>query len=152
MAGCLLTLFGLLMLSCGSQPPYGSVGESASTFTPGVTPTPRPTPQPGVAATVVGPSVAPATVARPTPQAIPIPTRAIAPQPTPAEAGPTTVTAVAQPSVRDYSVARLADQTWAFLEGFTEEMSPRTSATDAEKAAAEYLLGELEVLGYQSRL
>ena len=152
MAGFLLALFGLLLLSCGSQPPSGSVGESAPTFTPGATPTPGPPPQPGVAATVVGQSVAPATVARPTPQATPIPTRTIAAQPTPAEAGLTAVTAVAQPSVRDYSVARLADQSWASLERLTEEMSPRTSATDTEKAAAEYLLRELKLLGYQSRI
>jgi aminopeptidase YwaD len=46
-------------------------------------------------------------------------------------------------------VSRFADETWAFLERFTEEMSPRESATAEEEAAAEYLAKELESLGYE---
>ena len=34
----------------------------------------------------------------------------------------------------------------------TEELSPRESATNEEKVAADYLLGELEAMGYQARL
>ena len=41
------------------------------------------------------------------------------------------------------TISRFADETWAFLERFTEEMSPRESATAEEEAAAEYLTKEL---------
>lgn len=44
--------------------------------------------------------------------------------------------------------ARLAGQAKVFLETFTSEFSPRASGTDQELAAAEYLAGALESMGF----
>ena len=47
---------------------------------------------------------------------------------------------------------RLASDAIGFLAAFTEEFSPRASATDQEKAAADFLLAEFEALGYDVQL
>ena len=85
----------------------------------------------------------------------PTPTPRPAPQPAAADASRTSSggpAAVTPTPAKDYPADRLADQSWAFLQRFTEEMSPRESATDEEKAAADYLVRELELLGYEARL
>jgi aminopeptidase YwaD len=46
----------------------------------------------------------------------------------------------------------LADETWEFLVKLTEDFSPRETATDEEKAAADYLLGLFEDIGYEAQL
>ena len=66
--------------------------------------------------------------------------------------GSTSPTAVQETTDISSDVSRFADETWAFLQELTEEMSPRESATDQEEAAAEYLRQELESLGYEVRL
>ncbi len=138
-AWLLITFFGLMVLACSLVP----------------TPTPRPAPQPEISTKAVGASAAPAEAApqpTQTPPSPDLPTQAPAPQPAiteiPTIANPTAV----QFSAENPAVTRLSDLTWTFLKQLTEELSPRESATDEEKVAADYLLGELEDMGYQARL
>ena len=99
-----------------------------------------------------GTSAAP-TPAASTPTAIPASTPA--PSPTVDQAAATSPTAVAEttppppaptPDARS-SLVELTDSTWAFLQSFTNELSPRESATDEELVAAEFLVSELRALG-----
>ena len=49
-------------------------------------------------------------------------------------------------------LARLTDTAWGLLEFLTRQLSPRESATDEERAAADFLMSEFEALGMQTRL
>ena len=89
------------------------------------------------------------------PTAQPVATAAAAPQPTAvAEPSPTvapTATAVVEtptPFPPNSEVERLAEKGMELLTRFTEEYSPRQSGTDGERAAAEFIGGYLEDLGY----
>ena len=125
-AGLLLVLAALLAAACGPDTP------------------PPSQPTPAQAEATASPTAAP------TPASAPIPTPRSEPTPAP--------TAVPSPAaVRDApegnaDVARFTDETWAFLQRFTEEMSPRESATAEEEAAAEYLRREMDSLGYEVEL
>ncbi len=93
--------------------------------------------------------------APPTAEPAPTPTEpapTATPQPTPTPTAAPSPTAVQETTEVDPDVSRFADETWAFLERLTEEMSPRESATEEEEAAAEYLRQELESLGYEVRV
>ena len=46
------------------------------------------------------------------------------------------------------SLTELTDASWAFLQMLTNEFSPRESATDEERVAADFLVSELEALGH----
>ena len=134
-----ITFFGLLVLACSPVP----------------TPTPRPAPPQEISTAAVGASAAPAEAApqpTQTPPSPDLPTQTPSPQPAiteiPTKANPTAVPF----SAENPAVTRLSDLTWTFLKQLTEELSPRESATDEEKVAADYLLGELEAIGYQARL
>ncbi len=52
----------------------------------------------------------------------------------------------------DALVARLGGRAWDFLVALTEQFSPRASATDQERVAAQFLAGEFEALGYQAEI
>ena len=47
------------------------------------------------------------------------------------------------------SLPELTESTWAFLQMLTNELSPRESATEEERVAADFLVSELEALGLQ---
>lgn len=47
---------------------------------------------------------------------------------------------------------RLAAEAMDFLTTFTEQLSPRASGTDEERAAADFLAARLEAMGYETRL
>ena len=49
-------------------------------------------------------------------------------------------------------MAELADEAWDFLVTFTEEFSPRESATDEEKDGGRYLVREFEASGLDVEL
>ncbi len=124
----LLALAALLAVACGSDAPTSSPATA-----PQAEATAPPTPAP--APTETPPTPAPT----PEPPVEPTPSQGPAPSPT----------AASNATEVDPDVSRFADETWAFLERFTEEMSPRESATAEEEAAAEYLAKELESLGYE---
>ncbi len=111
----------------------------------------NPTPSAPVAASIAppGPAAAPAPTSTATPYPSPTPLPTAAPT---ARPEPSPTAAVAEPPTASDPVPRLTDETWAFLQRFTEEMSPRESATEEEEAAAEYLRRELESLGYEVRM
>ncbi len=118
----------LLAVACGSDTPVPSptVPAQAEATAP---PTAEPTP------TEPPPTPVPTSAPRVEPASSPT----VAPSPT------------ADPAIAEVEseISRFADETWAFLERFTEEMSPRESATEEEEAAAEYLTKELQALGYE---
>ena len=83
----------------------------------------------------------------------PIPTATAAPTVTPTPVPPSpSPTASAEPASEDAAAARLALEAFDFLETFTREVSPRESATEQERAAAEFLRQRFEALGYDVRL
>ena len=47
------------------------------------------------------------------------------------------------------SLPELTESTWAFLQMLTNELSPRESATEEERVAADFLVSELEALGLE---
>ena len=129
----LLVLAALLVIACGSDTPVASPAAPAqaeATAPPTAEPAPVPTP------TEAAPSPTPEPLVEPTPSP------AVAPSPTAAQ----------DTAEVESNVSRFADETWAFLQKLTQEMSPRQSATDEEEAAAEYLRQELESLGYEVEL
>ncbi len=125
----LLVLAALAAVACGSD----------------ASPSPTPAAQ---AQAAVAPTAEPTPVPAPT-EAVPIPTPAPRVEPSPTPSAAPVPTAVPETTDTNPEISRFADETWAFLERFTEEMSPRESATDEEEAAAEYLAKELESLGYE---
>ena len=107
----------------------------AETATPLPDPTATPEPTPA-------PTQTPVTAPTATP------TAALSPVPTvQAEAEPT-----AQPDSGESRLSALADKAWSFLVGLTTDYSPRESATQEEKDAADFLLGEFRALGFQAEL
>ncbi len=132
-----LAVLTLALASCGTAPtvmPSSTpIPSPAAAATPVVTATaPQPTPSTGAAPTITPPSTPSAS---PAAAASPVVT-------TPAPEPPTRVT------TPDVQVGPLADQAMAFLDLFTREYSPRASATEEERRAAEFLAAELEALGY----
>ena len=128
----LLVLAALLVIACGSDTPVASPAAPAqaeATAPPTAEPAPAPTP----------------TEAAPSPTPTPKPLV----EPTPSPAAAPSSTAAQDTAEVESNVSRFADETWAFLQKLTEEMSPRQSATAEEEAAAEYLRQELESLGYE---
>ena len=128
----LLVFVALLAAACGTDTPAPSPTVPAQTqaeASPTVGPTPAPIPT----------EPAPTPASTPKPRVEPTPSPATAPPPTEAR----------ETSEVDADVSRFADETWAFLQRLTEEMSPRESATAGEEAAADYLRQELESLGYE---
>ena len=113
-------------------------------------PEPIPTAEATVAITeeMVSSVEAAAAVSQPTPTPVETPGTAAAVSPE-ATVNPTpTVRPLGEVAV----VVPWALRTGAFLDRFTAEMSPRESATEEEAAAADYLVAELERLGYAARL
>ena len=89
------------------------------------------------------------------------PAATLAATPTPEQAAPASPTATAQVDhapqeerVADArsSLAELTEASWAFLQLLTTEFSPRESATDEERVAADFLVSELEALGLEPYL
>ena len=114
----------IALVACGSSP----IATEAPTPTITASPIPTATAVPTIQAPV-------STQVPPTPSPMPVPTATAIPTPT--------VTPV--PSA-------LSDETFAFLEQFTLQYSPRESATDAELAAAQFLKSRFDELGYATRL
>lgn len=92
--------------------------------------------EPSEAPIVAAPTVAPATAA---PTMAPTPVTMLAP-----------VAATDAPA--DASVSALAEDAWANLVELTEAHSSRESATGQELAAAEYLVGRFESMGYSAEV
>ncbi len=119
----LLGAIALALLACGSDPEPTPVPTAASTPTlPTATPEPAPT-------TIVPPSPTSATT-----------TQAVIP----------TVEREAIP--QNPEVGRLGAATRETLEFLTDELSPRSSGTEEEVAAAEYLRDEFAALGYEASI
>ena len=79
------------------------------------------------------------------------PTATVAPTVTPPPS-PSPTIAAAESASEDAVSAGLALKAFDFLEIFTREVSPRESATEQERAAAEFLRKRFEALGYDVRL
>ena len=139
--------------------------DTAATATPDA-PVAVTSPQQGPSPTAIAsPSPTPAATATPTPSPTPSPTETPTPSPTPA--GTPTPTPGdflgatsnhrhdrSSPGTAkgDALVARLGGRAWDFLVALTEQFSPRASATDQERVAAQFLAGEFEALGYQAEI
>ena len=113
---------------------------------PTASPTPEPTSTPAPAPT---PTATPESAATPSP--LPTPTAAPTAQPQ------TTVTSETGPDSDgggplDALVARLAEETWDFLVDLATNYSPRETATEEEKVAADFLVGVFEEIGYEAEL
>ena len=115
--------------------PVPAVAAERTTPTPAA-PTPLPT------RTAIPPTATPRP--SPTPMPMMLPTQTPAPRPTP--------TALPATPIDDTRPSALADEAFAFLETFTNDHSPRASATDQELAAARALMGHLEEMGYRTSL
>ena len=98
---------------------------------------PQPTAAPVATATTVPPTIA---APRATPTVVPTPTVAPAPQQAAADT-PTPVPTNAE-------AERLSAKGMELLTRFTDDYSPRESGTNGERAAAEFIKGYLEDLGY----
>ena len=122
-----------LLIACGSDPLP--------------TPTPTSTPEPTSTAT---PTPVPTSTPTPTPVPTPTPEPTATPTPT-ATAEPATEEPPGAGSVEGL-VSRLSDDAWDFLVELTLEHSPRASASQQEMAAAEFLAGAFEGMGYEARL
>ena len=103
---------------------------------------PIPSPTSTVTASPTPTATAPPTVQAPSPTPVPS-----APSPTSAPTATATAAPIATPVP-----STLADETFAFVEQLTLEYSPRESATDAERAAAQFLKSRFEDLGYETTL
>ena len=102
---------------------------------------------PTAAAVVDTPTVVATAEIEPSPTtALPTPT-ADAPTAT-ATATLETTAEVENPQSPSAEVPRLSNEAWSRLVDLTESASPRASASDEEQAAADYLIEELEALGY----
>ena len=122
----MLGAFALVLVACGSDPapvPTPATTATSTATLPTVTPDPLPTP------TTV-----------PTSQPSATTTQAVLP----------TVEGEAQPL--NAEVERLGAATMETLTFLTNEFSPRTSGTEEEVAAAEYLRGEFAALGYEASI
>lgn len=124
LTGTLLTL--TLLTACGSQP--------ASEATPTAT---------TVATVVTGAIEAPPAAAQSGPPDR-ISTLPLRPSPLPAPSAPSL-------SARDLA-SQLAGEAINFLGTFTRDVSPRASATEQERVAAEFLLARFEDIGYDTHL
>ena len=122
----LLVAFALALAACGSDP------------------APVPTPDPTATSTAILPTVTPN----------PLPTPTTVPQ-SPASATttlaiiPTVEREAAPPNVEVDRLGAAAMETLTFL---TNEFSPRTSGTEEELVAAEYLRDEFAALGYEASI
>ena len=130
-----LLALALVAAACGGSaapettPTATAVATDTTVATPAPTPPAPPAPAAPSAPTATG-SPSPALVISTLPQA-----------PSPA---PTSV------SEKDL-VSRLAEEAMAFLTTFTRDQSPRESATEQERAAAEFLKAQFEALGYEAQ-
>ena len=106
------------------------------------TPTLAPTSQPTVASSTSVPTITPAL---PTPTlASPIATPTAAPETAPTDGEQTS----SESSVIFGDLALLEERASSYLIGMSEDMGVRTSGTDLEHAAAQFLVGRLDELGY----
>ena len=121
-----LGLLALVMVACST----GSVAQSA------LSPTPTASNEIKTTATATPATAAP----------IPSPIQTATPTPVP---GPTISE---QESAFPELVTQLSDEAMDFLKVFTNDVSPRASTTDQERAAAEFLVKQFEMLGYQAEL
>ena len=103
-------------------------------------------PQGAATAMASAPTVAPASTPVPSPTAEPTAEPTALASPT--AAAQTTPAPPAKPAAdARSSLTELTDASWAFLQMLTSEFSPRESATDEERVAADFLVSELEALG-----
>ena len=127
----------MMVAACGSPAPFEPTAAQATTSPPTSTAT----------AIAPPPTKAPVPEAKPTATAIPRgPTQTPLPTPTVAEPPPVETEAALTTS------ARLASRAMEFLTEFTEDVSPRASGTQEEKAAADFLADVFADIGYDVRL
>jgi aminopeptidase YwaD len=124
----LLALLATIVAAC-------SAGAAPATATPGLEPTTT------VAAT---PTYSPAVTATKALSLIP----ATPDSPTSAPSSAATPPIASAPS----TAGTLAEQAFSYVAALSETLGPRESATDQERAAAEYLASEFEGLGYSVKL
>lgn len=126
LSGALLLGIAVVIVSCGGTPEDMPVAE-------------RPAVAPAATATVVTP---PTAAPQPSPTAVPTPSASTASQ-------ATAESVASAPTPTNPEVERLSERGMDLLTTFTEEYSPRESGTDGERAAAEFIGGYLEDLGYR---
>lgn len=131
-----LVALAVLLAACGTSqpaaPPQDVVSGSGKLLVAGeVTPTASPS-------HASESSVTPTATLSPPTQASAAATVVPSPSPAPGAAVP--------------QVQALAQEAMDRLTALTNDLSPRTSATDQEKAAADYLLAQFQAMGYQARL
>ena len=133
-----LLALALVAAACGGSaaPETTPTATAVTTDTTVATPAPTP-PAPPAPTAPTAPSV-PTATGSPPPATV-VSTLSQAPSPTP--------TSVSEKDL----VSRLADEAMAFLTTFTRDQSPRESATEQERAAAEFLKAQFEALGYEAR-
>ena len=136
--------------------PVPTVPSPTATATHTPEPTPRPTPTrvpptatpspvlPTATASPIPPTTTPSQVP-PTATALPVPSPTPTPTPTQTPAPPSGVATSTQPRL-------FAEQVFRTLQQFTEEYSPRESASDQELEAARHLRGRLSDMGYETSL
>lgn len=117
----------------------------------------EPTAQPAAPAPVVVEATAtpfpptPAPEATATAEPSPEPVATATPEPE-KDSTPLSSTAGSSSSAVNGAVARLGSDALEFLTTFTEDVSPRASGTEQERAAAEFLANEFKSLGYDVQL
>ena len=142
-------VFAILLVACGADvvptpvpEPSPATVEPTSTATVEVQPSPTPTFEaPGLLPTALPlPTRTPSAMRTPVPSSVADALRGDSQQ----DGGPSRPLAKLS--------ERLADSAIEFLTSFTGDHSPRTSGTDQEKAAAEFLAARLRDLGYDVEL
>lgn len=142
-----LALLAVTLAACGAPGvatpvPQATVSGAGSLLVAG---------QPTSVASPAG--VTPAATARATATPTPVPSPAARQEATLSLTAQATPTAAASaPPAGAPEVSALAQEAMDRLTALTEQMSPRASATDQEKAAADYLAAQFQALGYEARL
>ena len=98
------------------------------------------------------PTAAPAPTATATATAVAVETPAPTATPTPGATSTAATVTDTEGTIGAYDVDRLADRALDFLTAFTNDLSPRASGTDQERAAADFLAKLFEDLGYSTTL
>ena len=152
----MLVLLVLAVAACGTAsaptplPATAATGAAQEAPDGAVAPAGTPSASPEEAAAVVPSTTTEATSATEAP--------AVAEVSAPTSTAPVTMTveasgeASAGPAPADALVSELGNEAWNFLVQLTEEFSPRASATDEEKAAADFLAARFEELGLKTTI
>jgi len=149
----ILAIFWFATAACSPVPKAGSAAESTVALTAPAPPTPtqEPTSQPPDSSGTDGPD-GPASMPAPTPPQA----TAVSPSATPTNepersSGSGDQTPATSSAIFD-DLAMLEERAFAYLSELAEDVGVRTSGTDLEREAAEFLVDRLEGLGYEPEI